>query len=180
MSDELQKEYSDTYSTIKAEMSPAARLQIAGQRPSVNIVIPINADLPNGITIERNRTVSLPVTHILERNIKGRTVREALRSLFNDPVYKAMQDDPTTTTDLKVRDMPPAERRRQAAQVLIDATKTYYHLITRDALNRSSSPEAQQWRERRNAMYAERQSRNTDSIAPTARVLNGGTMTTTP
>jgi len=181
MSDDLKKEYNDTYSTIQGEMSPTARLAIAGKSPAVSFQLAFPIDTPTGITIPNNRTVSFPVVQFVEPHVKGRTVQEALRSLINSPVYQAMQDDPSTTSDLKARDMPAAERRRKAAQVLINATKEYYHLITRDQLNVSNTPAAQEWRERRDIMRTNNLERNTDGgLRGFAQALNGATMTTAP
>jgi hypothetical protein len=181
MSDDLKKEYNDTYATIKGEMSPTARLAIAGKAPSVSFTLSYPVDTPTGITIPNSKTGTYPVVRLVEPHIKGRTVQEALRSLINSPVYQAMQDDPRTTSDLKARDMPPAERRRKAAQVLINATKEYYHLITRDQINTSNTPAAQEWRERRDIMGTNNLERNTDGeLRGFAEALNGATMTTTP
>lgn len=180
MSDELKKEYNDTYATVAGEMSPTARLMIAGVVPKVSFTLRYPVDLPQGMTVEKNKTVSFPVSQFLEKHVKGRTVREALRSLINDPMYLAMEANPQTTADLKKRDMPPAERRGQAAQVLINATKRYYELITRDALNASESPAALEWRESRNTMRTTRLQQETEGLRRFAEALNGATMTTTP
>lgn len=180
MSDELKKEYNDIYATAVGEMSPTARLTIAGVVPKVSFTLRFPVDLPHGMTVEKNKTISFPVSQFLERHIKGKTVREALRSLINDPIYLAMESNSQTTSDLKKRDMPPAERRGQAAQVLINATKRYYELITRDALNASDSPAAQEWKESRNTMRANRLQQETEGLRRFAEALNGATMTTTP
>jgi hypothetical protein len=181
MSDDLKKEYNDTYATIQGEMSPTARLAIAGKVPSVSFQLAFPVDTPTGITIPNSKTVTFPVVQFVEPHVKGRTVQEALRSLINSPVYQAMQDDPRTTSDLKARDMPAAERRRKAAQVLINATKEYYHLITRDQINTSNTPAAQEWRERRDIMRTNNLERNTDGgLRGFAEALNGATMTTAP
>lgn len=180
MSDELKKEYNDIYATAPGEMSPTARLTIAGVVPKVSFTLRFPVDLPQGMTVEKNKTISFPVSQFLERHIKGKTVREALRSLINDPVYLAMESNSQTTADLKKRDMPPAERRGQAAQVLINATKRYYELIARDALNASDSAAAQEWKESRNTMRANRLQQETEGLRRFAEALNGATMTTTP
>lgn len=180
MSDELKKEYNDTYAAAVGEMSPTARLMIAGVVPKVTFTLRYPVDLPSGMTVESNKPISFPVSQFLERHIKGKTVREALRSLINDPVYLAMEGNPQTTADLKKRDMPPAERRGQAAQILINATKRYYELITRDALNASESPAAAEWRERRNTMRSNRLQQETEGLRRFAEAVNGATMTTTP
>jgi hypothetical protein len=180
MSDELKKEYNDTYATAVGEMSPTARLTIAGVVPKVSFALRFPVDLPDGMTVEKNKTISFPVSQFLEKHIKGKTVREALRSLINDPVYLAMEANPQTTADLKKRDMPPAERRGQAAQVLINATKRYYELIARDALNASESPAAQEWKASRGTMRSNRLQQETEGLRRFAEALNGATMTTTP
>lgn len=180
MEDKLKKQYNDTYNSVVGEMSPTARLQLAGIAPKVGFTLRYPVDLPSGITINNDRVVSFPVAQFLEPHVRGKTVKEALRSLIASPVYQAMQDDPSTTSDLKARDMAPSERRGQTAQVLLRSMKRYYELITRDALNTSSSPEASDWRERRDAMRANRLKVETDGMRGFAEALNGGTMTTTP
>ena len=152
MSDDLQKEYNDTYSGIRGEMSLSARMQLSGIKPSVSFTLPNKADLPSGATVSANRVISIPVAQWLEKHVKGRTPIEAFRSLINDPIYQSMQDDPATTSDPRVRDQPPAERRKKAAQVMLNSVKTYYHLLARDQLNLSDSPAAKDWRERRAAI----------------------------
>ena len=181
MSDRLKEEYIDIHSTVKGEMSPTARLALAGKRPSVSVRFPIAITLPNGIRINQDKVVSIPVVQLLEPHVPGKTVQEALRSLISSPVYRAMQDDSRTTADVKVRDMPRSELRKQAAQVLLRSMRDYYELLTEDQLNLSDSPEAQQWRERRDTMAADRLDNSTNSQLPgVVEALNGGRMTTTP
>jgi hypothetical protein len=180
MSDKLKKLYNDTYGSIRGEMSPTARLALAGTTPSVRFVLPYPIDLPNGITVNNDQTVSFPVAQFLEPHVKGKTVKEALRSLTSSPIYQAMQDDPRTTADLKRRDMPPAERRGQAAQVLLRAMKSYYELITKDALSVSSDPLATEWRDTRDQMRAGRSKQEADALRGFAEAMNGATMSTTP
>lgn len=180
MSDKLKKLYNDTYGSIRGEMSPTARLALAGSTPSVRFVLPYPIDLPNGITVNNDQTVSFPVAQFLEPHVKGKTVKEALRSLTSSSIYQAMQDDPRTTADLKRRDMPPAERRGQTAQVLLRAMKSYYELITKDALSVSSDPLATEWRDTRDQMRAGRSKQEADALRGFAEAMNGGTMTTTP
>lgn len=180
MSDKLKKLYNDTYGTIRGEMSPTARLALAGSTPSVRFVLPYPIDLPNGITVNNDQTVSFPVAQFLEPHVKGKTVKEALRSLTSSSIYQAMQDDPRTTADLKRRDMPPAERRGQTAQVLLRAMKSYYELITKDALSVSSDPLATEWRDTRDQMRAGRSKQEADALRGFAEAMNGGTMTTPP
>ena len=152
MSDWLQKEYNDTYSEMRGEQSLTARLQLSGIKPSVSFTLPIRADLPSGATVSSDRVISVPVAQWLEKHVKGKTPIEAFRSLISDPIYRAMQDNPGTTSDPRVRDQPPAERRKKAAQVMLKSIKTYYHLLTRDKLNTSESSAAVEWRERRAAL----------------------------
>ena len=180
MSDKFKKLYNDTYGTIRGEMSPTARLALASFTPSVRFVLSYPIDLPNGITVNNDQTLSYPVVQFLEPHVKGKPVKEALRSLINSPIYQAMQDDPRTTADLKRRDMPPAERRGQTAQVLLRAAKKYYELITRDALNVSSDPLATEWRDTRDQMRASRSKQETDALRGFAEAMNGATMSTTP
>ena len=168
MSDELQKLYNDTYGTVRGTVPLESRLPISGQ--SVTVRFPMQMEMPvdlrseirgAGIAIARKGdTATVDLAPFLSRHVQGRTVIQALTSLFNDPLYRRMQDNDATTTDLRRRDMTPAERRSQAAGRMIQGIFSYYHLLTRDQLEASSDPAAIDWRTRRQAMTEAIRKRN--------------------
>lgn len=150
MSDRLQKLYNDTYGQLKGD-SISGRFAQAGQGVSITLRLPQRISLPDGSTVNRDKTVSVPVTALLEQHVQGNTVLEALHSLMESDLYKAMEAS-SLSADLTRNDMTPAERRRRPAQQMIQAIKNYYHLETTDALGRSDDPEAIRWRETRQAL----------------------------
>ena len=150
MSDDLQKEYNDTYGSIKGELAPVARLKMAGATPNYRIKLPIAIDLPSGMRLRADKTlVNLDLSIFLGKHTKGKTFLQAARSLMNDPIYMGMQAAPSTTSDPGVRDKSRGALRTGPASRMMGALKLYYGYLTEDALGASQSPAAEQWRERR-------------------------------
>jgi hypothetical protein len=182
MSDELQAEYSNTYGTVKGSIPLEARMELAGAKVAVTFPLPkeVSMDLRqefkgSGVVVAKggeNATVEL--APFLAKHVKGRTILEAFTSLFNDPVYQRMQDRPGTTSDLEVRDMPAARRRSQAASQMIQGVYTYFHLLTLDQLNASSTPAATDWRDRRSRMAAKRFTEATGELRDLVEAINPG------
>jgi hypothetical protein len=150
MSDDLQKEYNDTYGSIKGEMAPVARLKMAGATPNYTIKLPIAVDLPSGMRLRADKTlVNLDLSIFLGKHTKGKTFLQAARSLMNDPIYMGMQAASSTTSDPRVQDKPRGALRAGPAAKMMGALKLYYSYLTEDALCASQSPDAIQWRKRR-------------------------------
>ena len=160
MSDGLQKEYNDTYGAIKGEMAPVARLKLAGASTKFQIKLPIAVDLPTGMRLRADKSlVNLDLSVFLGKHTQGKTFLQAARSLMNDPIYMGMQSAPSTTSDPGVQDKSKGALRAGPASRMMGALKQYYSLLTEDALGASQSPEAIQWRDRRDMVLdAERQS----------------------
>tara|TARA_Y100001963_G_scaffold90286_1_gene124519 strand:+ start:2222 stop:5647 length:3426 start_codon:yes stop_codon:yes gene_type:complete len=153
MSDDLQKEYNDTYGSIIPEIGPTGRAEMGGSRGrSITVNIPFSiVDKNLGIKIKKNQKVfSLPVNPILEKHTKGNTFINAARSLMNDPLYKAFEATPATTADVTVEggDKTPRELTKTPQAVLMRQLKRFYEISTTDALRRSESEAAQTWVER--------------------------------
>jgi len=173
MSDQLQKEYNDAYGTVRGESLPA-RLAIAKKKPSVTVSLPQRIDLPSGATYNATtKLVSIDLAPFLAEHVKGKTAIEAFRSVINSPLYQRMQALPGTTSNLQVRDMTPAQRRGSAAQALLQTVKDYYGLLAHDHLVRSNSPEAREWRDRRSAVFAERQAQAGQELRDLVEAVNG-------
>jgi hypothetical protein len=173
LSDNLQGEYNAAYNGSKGQ-SMVARLEIAGRQPAIKVTMPYRIDLPDGATYERSTgMVSIQVAPLLEKHVRGKTVIEAMRSLFNDPVYQALQKLPATSSDLSVTDMTPVERRGKPGQVLIRAVKDYYGLLAHDALVRSNTPDAVEWRQERAAVFQRRQEQKPDQLRDLVEALGG-------
>jgi hypothetical protein len=75
-----------------------------------------------------------------------------------------MQDQPGTTSDLEVRDMPPSQRRQQAASRMIQGIYDHYSLLTLDQLNASGTPAAQDWRQKRSAIAEQQFTQQTNRL----------------
>lgn len=172
MSGDLQKEYNDTYGSVRGNIPLIARMEMGGR--AVSVSLPFSMEVPvdlrkqfggAGVAIVKDGSAAtIDLAPFLDKHVKGRSIIEAFNSLFNDPLYQRMQDRPGTTSDLEVRDMPPARRRRQAASQMIQGIYDYYHLLTLDQLNASDSEAAQEWRASRGGMAEQQFKQSTDDL----------------
>jgi hypothetical protein len=172
MSGDLQKEYNDTYGSVRGNIPLIARMEMGGR--AVSVSLPFSMEVPvdlrkqfggAGVAIVKDGSAAtIDLAPFLDKHVKGRSIIEAFNSLFNDPLYQRMQDRPGTTSDLEVRDMPPARRRRQAASQMIQGIYDYYHLLTLDQLNASDSEAAQEWRANRAGMAEQQFKQSTDDL----------------
>lgn len=148
MSAALQREFVDIYGEVKGN-SLLEMNELAGRKVTAKFPIGFSTVLPNGVRIVGGKTENIDLAYILEPHVKGRKIADALRSLFKDPVYQAMEADPILTSDLSRRDMPQAMRRQQPAQELVNGIKTYYLDLTRAELEKrgrdGKSAEAKAW-----------------------------------
>lgn len=153
MTDDLQKEWNDLYySSVGGSVS--ARFAIAGKQPTISIYTHTRVPLESGAVYDaKTKLISIDVAPFIEKYVKGRTPIQAFRALINSPLYQRMQDAPGTTSDLAVRDMSPAQRRGQAARVLLQTVKDYYEMVATDRLGKSRSPDAQEWQQRRREVW---------------------------
>jgi hypothetical protein len=170
MSDELQAEYNDIYGSAKGQ-SLVARMALAGRTVDVRFPLPVEAVTPSGVRIRQDGSASIPLAPFLDKHVKGKTVIEAFRSLFKDPIYQAMEADPLQSSDPAVRDQPKALRRTKPAQLMLQGIKDYYDLITKDELERRAasgkSPAALQWSQARTKMAQETFRQSTEALSPT-------------
>jgi hypothetical protein len=134
--------------------------------------------LPNGVRIVSGETATIDLAPFLEKHVKGKPIADALRSLFNDPLYQRMEDDPALTSDLARRDMPVALRRQQPAQQMISAIKAYYLDQTRAELEKraaaGTSPEAKAWSLAKTQAIQGRAKDALNRIQPLVDALGGG------
>jgi hypothetical protein len=172
MSAELQKEYNDTFGTVKGSIPLEARAELAGRK--VNVTFSFKKEIPidlrnqfagSGVVVTKaGDSATIDLGPFLSKHVKGKTIVEAFTSLFNDPVYQRMQDQPGTTSDLEVRDMPPSQRRQQAASRMIQGIYDYYQWMTIDQLEDSSTPDAQDWRQKRTAIAEQQFTQQTNRL----------------
>jgi hypothetical protein len=172
MSAELQKEYNDTFGTVKGSIPLEARAELAGRK--INVTFSFKKEIPidlrsqfagSGVVVTKaGDSATIDLGPFLSKHVKGKTIVEAFTSLFNDPVYQRMQDQPGTTSDLEVRDMPPSQRRQQAASRMIQGIYDHYSLLTLDQLNASDTPAAQDWRQKRSAIAEQQFTQQTDRL----------------
>jgi hypothetical protein len=172
MSAELQKEYNDTFGTVKGSILLEARAELA--RRKVAVTFSFQREIPidlrkefagSGVVVTKaGDSATIDLGPFLSKHVKGRTIVEAFTSLFNDPVYQRMQDMPGTTSDLELRDMPPSQRRQQAASRMIQGIYDHYGLLTLDQLNASDSDAARDWREKRTGLADQTFQRSTQDL----------------
>ncbi len=176
MTASLQREAIDIYGTVKGD-SPLAMNAMVGKRVTARFPIEFSTVLPNGVRIVSGETVSIDLAPFLEKHVKGRPIADALRSLFNDPLYQRMEDDPALTSDLSRRDMPVALRRQQPAQQMISAIKAYYLDQTRTELERRArtgeSPEAAAWSQAKTQAVMGRTKDAMNRLQPLVDALGG-------
>ena len=177
MSDTLQKLYNDTYSTVKGEMSPTARLNLSGIEPAVKLDYKWRKDIEagpaKGITIKGTENVGeLPLAPFLEKHVKGKTAIEAFRSVINDPRFQEIERN-TALSGVGPNQLA-SERKAKPGTQILKAVKTYYELLARDQLNSSDDPLAQTWRKQRNAMNHQNFAQATEEFKGLAQNLYGG------
>ena len=177
MSDELQAEYNDIHGSVKGG-SFTGRMDLAGKAVSVRFPMPtdsISKDDPEtpgrnegGIRIRKDKGATIPIDQFLEKHVKGKTKLQAFYSLFEDPIYQAMEDDPLQSADPRIQDQPKALRRTRPAQLMIQATTDYYDLLTQDELERraaaGTSEPAKQWSDAKTQMAEEQFKRSQESL----------------
>lgn len=169
MSDELQAEYNQIHGSIKGE-SLAGRMAMTGKTVRVVFPMPTAAVSKTGVRFIRADSAAIEIGAFLERHVKGKTKKEALYSLFTDPIYRSMEDDPLQSADPRVQDQPKALRRSRPAQQMIAAITDYYDLLTQDELERraaaGSSASARQWSDARTRMADEIFRRSQETLDP--------------
>ena len=173
----LQREAIDIYGTVKGE-SLLGMNAMVGKRVTARFPIEFSTVLPNGVRIVSGETATIDLAPFLEKHVKGKPIADALRSLFNDPLYQRMEDDPALTSDLARRDMPVALRRQQPAQQMISAIKAYYLDQTRAELEKraaaGTSPEAKAWSLAKTQAIQGRAKDALNRIQPLVDALGGG------
>jgi hypothetical protein len=169
MSSGLQREFNDIYGTIKGN-SLLGRNALSGRTVQVVFPIPIDTVTPDGVRITSKDRATIDLAPFLEKHVKGKTVAEAFRSLFTDPIYQAMEEDPQQSSNPKILDQPPAERRKRPAQLMVSGIKLYYEDLTRDELERraasGASLEAAAWSKAKTAMTNEMRKRSLADLNP--------------
>ena len=144
MTDDMQKFWNDSYGEMRGTTDP----YVLGAPANFTIRVPLlDMTTPSGIRLKEDRTLmDLDLRLFLGEHTKGKTMLEAARSLMNDPVYQAMEDQDATSF---ATDAPSAERRSKPAAVMMRSLKRYYSLLTTaKMLNMADPPpEVVQWRE---------------------------------
>jgi hypothetical protein len=148
MSGRLQKEAVEILGSIKGE-SLLASFAMAGRTVKLRLRLPATAVLANGVRVGSNGAAEVDLAPFLEPHVKGRKIADAYRSLFNSPVYRAMEASSELSSDPTInRGIPSAERRRQPAQLMVRAIKDYYTDLVRGELERRAQQgdqEAMEW-----------------------------------
>ena len=169
MSDELQNEYNDIHGSVKGD-SFLGRMALAGKTVAVRFPMPTEVVTSGGVRIRKDGGATIPIGQFLEKHVKGKTKLQAFYSLFEDPIYQAMEDDPLQSADPRIQDQPKALRRTRPAQLLITAVTSYYDLLTQDELERraaaGTSEPAKQWSAAKTRMAEEQFKRGQETLDP--------------
>jgi hypothetical protein len=177
MSASMQREAIDIYGSVKGGSLLAINAMV-GKQVTAKFPMEFSTVLPNGVRIKGGEVSTIDLGAFLEKHVEGKAVADALRSLFNDPLYKAMEADPKLTSDLSRRDMPQALRRQQPAQLMIGAIKAYYLDQTRAELERrataGTSAEAQAWSQAKTQAVQGRTKDALERLQATINALGGG------
>lgn len=170
MSDELQAEYNDIHGSVKGGSFLGRRMGMAGKAVSVRFPMPTEVVTSGGVRIRKDGGATIPIDQFLEKHVKGKTKLQAFYSLFEDPIYQAMEDDPLQSADPRIQDQPKALRRTRPAQLMIQATTDYYDLLTQDELERraaaGTSKPAKQWSDAKTQMAKEQFKRSQETLNP--------------
>ena len=150
MDDNLQKEFNDTLGSLKGSTDPVVALKNSGVSTTWTVKLPggIKQRTADGITINKgSKNFNLDLSLFLGKHTQGKTVLEAMKSLINDPMFLAIENDPAIQSNQNV---PPEERRKQAAVIMVNAVKGYYSHMTKSKFENEQdpSPAVKQWQER--------------------------------
>ena len=169
MSDELQNEYNDIHGSVKGD-SFLATMAMAGKTVAVRFPTPIEVVTSGGVRIRKDGGATIPIGQLLEKHVKGKTKLQAFYSLFEDPIYQAMEEDPLQSANPRIQDLPKPERRKMPAQLLITAVTSYYDLLTQQELTRraaaGTSEPAKQWSDAVTRMAEEQFKRGQETPDP--------------
>ena len=111
------------------------------------------------------KVFELDIPLFLVKHVKNKTPIEAFRSVMNDPFYRKLMEQKSTTADL-----------RAIPYKMMETVKDYFHLLTVNSLNTSQDPHAIQWREMRDSVSAQNTARDAaqnDGIVEALGVFQG-------
>ena len=150
MSDDLQKEYNDTYGALIPELSPKGLAVLGGPNKKISVNTGYILEYKKyGVKKQKNRTVySFPINDLLEKHATGKTFIDAARSLMNDPMYKKWEASPTFTGNVRVKDKTPEELAQSPQALAMRSLKNFYHESTVAALRKSKTGAALKWQKR--------------------------------
>ena len=153
MSDALQEEYRSHLATAVGDKNVMADFALAGSLPVVKFNSKVMIDLPRGHRLAKNLAMGeYPLATLVLKHIEGNNRLQALNSLVQDPMFIRLMKEPVTTADRRVRDMPLAVMNKQLPKLLVNVINSYYENRAHRALNTSQSPDAVEWRHRRDVV----------------------------
>lgn len=165
MSDDLQEMYNNTYFQNKGNEGMLMILKEASRNPTYRfdpIVFSVinqgGGKLSGQRFIKRvsdssgGKVFELDVPLFLVKHVSNKTPIQAFRSVMNDPFYKKLMEQKSTTADLRVQDKTKRELKRTIPYKMMETVKEYFHLLTVNSINVSQEPEAIQWRAMRDSI----------------------------
>ena len=167
MSDDLQEMYNNIYFQNKGNEGMLTILKEASRNPKYRFdpvvfsVINQGGGKLSGQRFIRKvsdssggKVFELDVPLFLVKHVSNKTPIEAFRSVMNDPFYKKLMEQKSTTADLRVQDRTKREMKKMIPYKMMETVKEYFHLLTVNSLNVSEEPEAIQWRAMRDSIEA--------------------------
>jgi hypothetical protein len=156
MDDHLQKEFNDALGSIRGTTDPVVALKNSGVSTTWTVKLPgsINFRTVEGATVnEGSKNFNLDLSLFLGKHTQGKTVLEAMKSLTNDPMFLAIENDEAIQSNQNV---PADQRRKQAAVIMVNAIKGYYSHMTKSKFENEQdpSPSVKLWQERLQVLRA--------------------------
>jgi hypothetical protein len=97
------------------------------------------------VTVKDVGAIETPLSSLVAKAIRGRTIYESYNWLFRSPEYRALQADPVTSSNREVKDRPPAKRQQMPGPWVIRQIATYYDLRATGQLGGSDTAWAKEW-----------------------------------
>ena len=130
--------------TDNSRMHPSGRIYNSGTLQSA----PEEAgELPISV-----KGAQVDVTELLNRFVAGNTQREALNALFNSDEWKGWNEDPATTWNSRLVDLPPQQRSKRIGPFLVKEIQDFYGDNAAREWELRGSEAAQQWAEDRQGL----------------------------
>lgn len=165
MGEDLEKEYNRIHGTVKGGAIGADPLFSGSLRWSRTAKMVAGQGARRQEMGER-MAVELNKGGFMDRLTQGKTLEQALRSLFTSDTWKGLEADPRFTTDRSITDRTQAEVMQLPGPRMVNLLHAYYASLTKREIESSESVAAQEWRALRDAKVAK------DSVQSVTSTVN--------